>query len=249
MCVYLTSRCLLILSILFLLLLPCEHAGAEPNGVSSGSAHSADALEKNAPRASGHDATVPGRGHFSIAGGTGVPFAGFAEVAVGPTDWLGIGAVGGVADTFDEYGVGGRARLVAYRGGPLELVLSVPVIYYPPVAKRGNESWLLTNPSLVLAGTLSGGSVYGGVGGLLASCTDGLGEFMSEESDDEQMGRGPMVDGIWNTVHAGGALPVGTRTDITLDGSLMLTGFVLSKSYAERIGPPFVALVGARRVF
>src|SRR5262249_16688226 len=123
-------------------------------------------------------------------------------------------------------------------------------LYYPPVEKRDHESWILTNPSLALTLRVGPGSIYGGAGALFASCTDGIANYLTGKRGSENVMRGtPMVDGVWETAHAGGSLATSTHTHLVLESALMMSSLEPSQTYAEKIGPPFLAEVGARRVF
>src|SRR5262249_15549028 len=158
------------------------------------------------------DPMFPGTGHVSIAVASGVPFAAIGEISIGTTEGFTLSAIGGVVDTLDEYGVGGRARVRVFRHRDAEIVLTLPVLYYPPVAKRGDEPWVLTNPSLVVAGRFSSVSLYGGAGVLVATCTENLvAHFDTKPVKGKE--RSPMVDGIWNTLHAGGSIALNARVD------------------------------------
>jgi len=249
------AQCMMFAVVTVLLVVGVAHADPPANLAFTVTDETTSPDRSASNKESGRDPSFPGTGHVTISGATGIPFAAVGELALGTTDDFTLSAVGGVADTFDEYAVGGRARIAVFRHRPLSVVVGLPVLFYPPTPKRGHEPWILTNPSLVLSGRFSSGaSIYGGVGALLASCTDGLaGHFSGSMQMENESGASaeetPMVDGAWNTVHAGGALPIGTTSEIFLESALVLSGIRPSQSYSEKIGPPVFALVGARRAF
>jgi hypothetical protein len=198
------------------------------------------------------DPLFPGRGGVSASLATGVPFLAVGELAVGTSDAVTIGLVAGVADTMREYAVGGRARVAVFRAQPMSVVLSLPVLYYPPVAVRDDEPWLLANPSLSLHGRLpNDAGIYGGVGALAASCTHSLANHFggNHTAPDGGSSGHQMINGVWNTVHAGGWWPVGDSTAVFVDGALMLEGLELSSSYADMVGPPALAQAGMTLIF
>jgi hypothetical protein len=194
------------------------------------------------------DRFFPGAGHVSLSASTGVPFLALGEVALGASDGFTVSAIGGVADPTPrvEYGVGGRIESSIFRAGRIGLVFTLPVLYYPPSAKRSGEAWVLTNPALLVQGALpwAGLHVYGGVGFLAASCTDGLLAHFDAGASGAGDARAPMVDGAWNTFHAGASIPTSASTALLLDGTLIMSGFTLSQTYAQTVGTPAVVEVG-----
>jgi hypothetical protein len=197
----------------------------------------------------GPDRFFPGAGHVSIGAASGVPFAAIGEISIGVADEFTVGVLGGVADTMNEAGVGGRFQGAIWRTHNFEMVVTMPVLYYPPSKKRGGESWILANPAVLFQGRLPWRDVrvYGGLGGLAASCTDSLFASFGARPSRPHLEPEPataMVDGIWNTVHFGGSVPTTKRTSLFLDGSVILSGFTVSQSYARTVGVPAVAELG-----
>jgi hypothetical protein len=201
------------------------------------------------PAAPSRDPFFPGAGHVSLSLASGVPFAAIGEVAVGTSDAFALSAIAGVADTFHESAVGGSARVAVVRSGGFELVLSLPVLYYPPAAVRGDDPWVLTNPSLVGAYQWGRASVYGGAGGLFTACVGDLAvAFGGKPEKESRPSSIPMVNGAWNTFHLGGAFALTPRVGLFLQTTFVMSGLELAQSYGEKVGPPVVALLGARVV-
>jgi len=194
----------------------------------------------------------PGEGRFALSAAGGLPFLAIGEASWGPTDWFAVGLVGGVASDAKESAFGVRPRVLVLGDRDLALVASLPMLFYPPSDKRHGETWLLANPKLLVAGQFEGGvSVYGGVGGMLTSCSDSVGDHFSgeEQASPEHEEEEPMVDGVWNTVHAGASVPLGSQTSVFFDSGLVMSGFEVSESYAEKVGVPVLLQAGMSQVF
>jgi hypothetical protein len=251
-----TRRPLIGLAMTALVLTCASPVAAQPSPLllatdddSSAGAHAAD--QPRAEPEAVPDPLLPGEGRVALTLAGGVPFAVVGEIGVGLSDGFALGAIAGAADTMDEAAVGGRMRIGVFTREHFDIALSLPVLYYPPSDKRLGEDWLLTNPSLLLRGRPGAGiGIYGGVGAVATSCVDSLvGAFGGESHHDAGVPAKPMVDGVWNTYHAGGTVHVTAGFSAFLDTMLIARGIVPAESYADRVGPPFLAIAGGSYVF
>ncbi len=243
------------------ILLLCEEVAAEPSPLllqraRAGEEETTETEEPalaNDPATSAPppDALFPGRWRGAVSLASGIPFAVVGELTLGTSDDFALGVIGGLASTGDEYAVGGRLRLRVLELGPVDLAAVLPVLWYPPVEKREGASWLLTNPSLLLRGRPSEDwLVYGGVGAVLAACAADIGAVFSGEAAHHDDGADDeMVNGAWHTFSAGVSVVVYDDVAVMLDTMVMMTNFVPSKSYAEAVGPPVLATLGANYTF
>jgi hypothetical protein len=245
-------RLLLACSLAALVGIAPRRASAEPTGlafVAHDGAAPSSAPATAQPPAQPADPFLPGAGHVALSLASGIPFAAVGEVAVGTTDWMAVSAIAGIADTGGVSAFGGSLHVAAFRRGRYELMLSVPVLYYPPAAVHDDIPWLLTNPSLVFAYRWDRASVYGGAGALFTTCVGGLAAtFGGPPVHDTQPLTHPMVNGAWDTLHLGGAYGLTPRVGLFAQTSLMLSGVEIAQSYAEKVGPPVLALAGVRVV-
>jgi hypothetical protein len=194
------------------------------------------------------DRFFPGAGHVTLSASSGIPYAGVAEVALGASDGFTVAAVAGIADPdpMVEYAVGGRIEASIFRTRNVGMLFTLPILYYPPSAKRDGGSWILTNPALLVEGSLPWGGlhVYGGIGVLAASCTDDLLEYFNGSSTSSSKDRSPSMEGAWNTFHLGASIPTSRSTSLFFDGMLIMSGLEVSETYSRKIGFPAVAELG-----
>jgi hypothetical protein len=240
-----------LLALMAALSLLSSNAAAEPSPLlitgSSQPDHRQDASEPSgSPRP---DALFPGRWRVGVSLASGVPFAAVGELVVGTVDDFALGFIAGVATTGDESAVGGRARIRVVDAGDVDVALVLPVLFYPPVEKRNDAFWVLTSPSLLLRGRPSEDwLVYGGAGAVLAACVDDIGTVFSGD-EHHALATEQMVNGAWHTFNAGASLRVHDGVALFVDSMVMMTNFVPSESYSDKIGPPFLAELGANYTF
>jgi hypothetical protein len=174
--------------------------------------------------ASTGDYLFPHAGGASASLATGVPLLWIGELSYGFTDRFSVGAVGAatpnVAGIHGTAAIGVRPRGVLFTAGPWRGALLVPVLYYPKVDGFGGdrEPWMLARPSLILERRFaSGARVTGGVGVIAAACTDSILTLGKEQT---------MMGGVWETLSAGGAIPISARTELFGELSLVTRGVV-----------------------
>src|SRR5947199_207249 len=79
------------------------------------------------------------------------------------------------------------------------------------------------------------GDAGGGV--VFAGCTDTVSALLHGRKPQQDSSQ-KMVDGIWTTVHAGGAMPVTPSLQVIFDGGMVLGGANRRVEYARRVGIP-----------
>jgi len=200
----------------------------------------------SAQAAGAHGYLFPTPGEVTMTTAIGVPYLAVSEISVGITDGFSTGVLFAVAD---EIGVGIRPRLALFTAGPAQLAMAVPIVYYPPMSKRNGEDWVYTDPQLRLEIALPRGAhLYGGAGIVFAACSGTVGALLHgrKPSEDEKH---PMVDGVWTTVHFGGAMPVTPSLQVIFDGGMVLGGATPRIEYAHRVGIPVLAELGIAKTF
>jgi hypothetical protein len=179
---------------------------------------------------------------------TGIPFIAMSEVAAGVGDRFAIGALAGIAlsgsDGPRNTGFGLRPRVVIVTLGSNRLAAVAPTLYYP----IGRGSWFLTRPSVLVEHRFASGAyVTGGAGVVVVSTADNLagghGGVALPYGGSPGLNSANATNGFWNTLTAGGALPLGDRTQAFGDVTLIMRG--LSLPGAEWIGAvPFTVTLG-----
>jgi hypothetical protein len=195
---------------------------------------------RGADRSGAGDYLFPHAGDVSASFATGVPLLAIGELSYAFTDRFALGAVAAatpnVAGVRGTVAVGVRPRGVVFATGRWRAAIPVPVLYYPKVDGFGGdrEPWMLTRPSLIVEHRFgSGARVSGGVGLIAAACTDSILTLGKEHT---------MMGGVWDTVSAGGAVPLSARTSLFAEASLVMRGVVPA---ADWIGvSPVVGFVG-----
>jgi hypothetical protein len=194
------------------------------------------------------DYLFPGSGAFSLSLATGIPFIAMSEVAVGAGNRFAVGALAGIAlsgsDGPRNTGFGFRPRVVVVQLGDNRVAAVAPTLYYP--IARG--SWFLTRPSVLVEHRFANGAfLTGGAGVVVVSTADNLsgrsGGVALPYGGSPGLNAANATNGIWNTLTAGGALPLGPHTQAFADVTLILRG--LSLPGDEWIGAvPFTATLG-----
>ncbi len=166
-----------------------------------------------------------------------------------------------VSDKFNETSVFLRPRVAIVQGSWFDIAGHLPLVYYPAAEVRHDYDWVLTNPAMFFrahAGKRT--SLYLGAGMVFASTTESMAAAFRdperaeppEDWDFSNVGEASLdttVNGIWNTVHAGIDVKLGGGWITQLDLILLLEGVQVSKSYADKVGPPVFAQAGATYVF
>ena len=204
---------------------------------------------------------LPGAGRVAFSVSAGVPYAALAEVNLGVSNWFSLGAGAAVSDKFNEWAVFARPRFLLAHPGPVEVVLQVPVLYYPKVERRGGWDWFLANPALLVRGPVTRSTcAYLGVGAALLSTTESLSSaFRDPKAEEPPLDwdfserpaeqRHETVNGVWNTIHLGVDQALGRNWVVGFDSLLLLKGIDIAKDYSRKVGPPFVAEAGVSYVF
>lgn len=160
-----------------------------------------------------HDPFFPGGGHANLSLSSGLPFLAMGEVAFGLGDRFAIGAVG--AATQGPAGFGVNPRVALFDTGRFRGVVMAPSLYYP-FAPEGGSPWVLTRPRFVLEHAWAFGLRVGG----------GLGAVATTSTDRRPAGYGEknVATGIWNSFDATVAMPLGERTSLFAEGTLVMNG-------------------------
>lgn len=206
------------------------------------------------------DRLFPQPGQVALTASSGVPHALLGEIAVGISPWFSLGAGATVSAKWNETSLFLRPRIALVTGEHLALAFHMPVAYYPASERRDGWDWFLTNPALFVRGHFTKStSMYAGAGVVAASTREGLHEFFGQADPDQppedwdfsdvEGGGVPLVNGAWNTVHLGFDQALSSHWVLHVDSLLLLSGFSLSQSYAERVGPPVFIQAGASFVF
>jgi hypothetical protein len=188
------------------------------------------------------DYLFPRAGRFSASVASGVPFLGIGELTYGVTERFAIGALGAATPDVGAIdgtaAVGLRPRGVVVQAGRWRSGLVVPVLYYPTLRGFGGERdpWVLVRPELTLERSLdSGVELNVALGLVAAACTESLATFGREHSAN-------VMGGVWDTVRVGGGVPIGGRTSLFGEASLVMTGV---KPATTWLGvAPVIALAG-----
>lgn len=173
---------------------------------------------------------------------TGIPFLAMTEVAVGLGDRFAVGALAGIAMSGDgppnNVGFGVRPRVAILKGESYRLEVVAPTLYYP----KSNGTWYLTRPSAQVERTFeNGASLYGGVGIVMVLTAGGPASLPYGGTPTDKNGQA--TNGIWNTLSAGGAIPVSKKTHLFGEASLVLDGYKLPGQ--EWVGGvPFTVTLG-----
>jgi hypothetical protein len=219
----------------------------------STTAHAEDAPVDQPPRRR-PDALFPEPGKLSLSLATGIPFLAMTELAAGVHERFAVGALAGIAMSGDgppnNVGFGVRPRVDVWDGGAWRVTATAPTLYYP----KATSSWFLTRPSAQLERRFDDGSgVFGGLGVVAVISQDALtgksreGEPVLPYGGTPSKKAGEASNGIWNTVHLGGAIAVSPRTHLIGEGALILRG--LSLPGQEWVGGvPFTINLGVATV-
>lgn len=197
----------------------------------------------------------PDAGHATVAGATGLPFLGIAEVGIGVTNGFAIAAVAGITPSVVTAGVRPRFRIAT--STRTALVLLSPVLYYPRASAPGpgnvgDSNWVLARPELFLDGAISDRvHLAGGMGVIAAASVEALGQLASgHELRMPPYGDGTprkgFAGGIWNTLSARGSWAFAERSHVFAEAGLVLAGVVPAEGVG---GPPVVVTIGAQHAF
>jgi hypothetical protein len=201
----------------------------------------------------------PEAGHVSAVAATGFPFLGLAELGVGLTDGVAIGAFGGitVAD-WARWAAGVRPRFSVHATERTSFVLNVPILYYPttstPGGPFGNTSWLLARAELFVDRALgSRWHLAGGLGIVAAASTKAIGDLVSGHEvvmppyDGNPQATKGVAGGIFDTFAGRGSYAIAPDTHLFAEASLVMNGIV--PATAQIGGPPLVLNMGVQHAF
>jgi len=203
-----------------------------------------------------HGDLFPGAGRPTVAGATGLPFLGIAEVGFGVTNGFTVGAVGGITPSVVTAGL--RPRFRVPTSERTALVLVVPMLYYPKASAPGpgnigETSWVLARPELFFdVSTSERWEVGVGMGFVAAGSTYALGQFFEGRkfamppyngSTDSDHG---FAGGVWNTACTRASYALDGQTHLFAEGSLVMKGIALANDVG---GPPIVVTLGAQHSF
>ena len=195
-------------------------------------------LRANAQEESVHnnDHLFAHKGRSMVTLATGIPYLGIAEYAYGFSDRFSLGLSVGVTPNVEGYGFRIRGILLQSRED-FRLYVRMPVFYYPKT--EHGEPWMLAWPVVSAEWMLQSGtrlSIGGGV--VAAACMNSiLGREGMEDEEDKFMG------GVWNTVHAGVAIPLNRTIMLETEVSSVMSGLKLAgKDWIG--GPPVILVLG-----
>ncbi len=194
-------------------ILPVVHV---PTEIPEPAAEVTPAAEEPRPRL--HDALFPGGGHVSMSVASGLPFVAIGEIAIGIGDTFAIGALGGA--TPDVPGFGIRPRVSLFDTGVVRGVVVAPSLYYPSTAEGGSP-WLLTRPAFVVEHQWKRGTRLGGGIGMVAASS--FAELAGHKRRSTYTTK-ELEAGVWETVNATFATPLGERTSFFVETALVFHG-------------------------
>ncbi len=196
-------------------------------------AAAAGALLFSSPRARADDPLFPESGRFSASLSTGIPFIALGEVAYGVTDGFAVGLLGGTTPVVP--GVGLRPRAVLASARAVRVEVTVPLVYYPSTGTH--DPWVLAMPTLLVdAAFASGARLKIGAGAVGAAYVEWLASLGRDRGDGA-------VGGVWETLEAGGSVPLSARTSLFGELTGVFDGFrPAGKDWIG--GPPFVLALG-----
>lgn len=169
---------------------------------------------------------LPEAGHVSVSLGTGVPFLAIGEVSLGLDEGFALGLVAGVTPVVEGAGV--RLRGVLAESGRVSLLFDAPVLYYPDTTTR--TAWFLARPALLVDLRIGDAAhVQAGAGVILETS-------VGREWPD-------IIESAFQTLRAGGILPVSDHLALFADVGLVFDGLRLAGPEWGG-GPPVVAALG-----
>jgi hypothetical protein len=168
------------------------------------------------------DYLFPPPGDFSMSFATGIPLLAIAELDYAVRSGLAVGALAAATPDIGSMrgtaALGVRPRGILFESGPWRAVLTVPALYYPPVAGFGGDrdSWVLARPTFTLERTLrSGVRANFGLGLIAAVYTEGIFGQSAERG-------APRTVTLWNTMSLGGAVPLSSRASLFAEAALVM---------------------------
>lgn len=180
--------------------------------------------------ASDHVLNARGKGRVTIA--TGIPYVAIGEYAYGVSDRVTVGVMAGVTPSIPGYGV--RARAVLYERRDFRVYFCTPLLYYPKTNGLGGDPWWLSRPNINFEWVNRKGFRYKAGGSLIAAA--------SHRSIFGDAAYARFSPGVWNAVHGGISFPVGSNLTLQLEGSLVMKGVRVPKSWVG--GPPVILVMG-----
>jgi hypothetical protein len=162
---------------------------------------------------------------------------------------------------FNETSLFVRPRFALATTKWFDVAYHMPIAYYPKSERRDGWDWFLSNPALFLrVRPRPTTSFYGGAGVVLASTTDSLSAAFRdpepaeppEDWDFSDVGEEEghlTVNGVWNTLHLGLDQALNEDWIVSVDSILLMDGLKVSKTYAQKVGPPIFVQLGITYVF
>lgn len=198
----------------------------------------------------------PGRGHVNAGAATGLPYFAIAEVGVGLTDGIAVGAFVGVTPSVWAFGLRPRFRVQATER--TSFVLVSPIVYYPAASApgilgMGREPWLLTRTELFVDRAIGERwHAAGGMGIFAVAATKAIGDLLTGRDvampayDGDPKATKGFAGGIWNSLAARGSYALQPSTHLFAEASLVMKGV---KPADDVGGPPVVFNVGVQHAF
>jgi len=165
---------------------------------------------------------------------TGIPYVAIGEYAYGISDRVTLGVLAGSTPNVEGYGI--RARLVVYE--PREdfrVYFCTPVLYYPTTKALGGDPWWLARPNINFEWMTERGFRYK-VGGSLIVASSNHALFGNPA-------HAKFPPGVWNAVHGGVSLPLGSSATVQCETSLVMDGVHVAGSNWIG-GPPVIVILG-----
>lgn len=217
--------------------------------------------ENEEPKPPAPDRLFPGAGRVAVTVSSGIPHAALGDINVGVSPWFSMDLGATLSAKFNETSLFVRPRFALGTGRWFDVAYHMPIAYYPKSERRHGWDWWLINPALFLrVRPRDGTSFYGGMGIVAASTTDSLSAAFrdpepaeppenwdfSDVGDEEAH---LTVNGVWNTFHLGIDQALTQDWIASIDSILLMDGLSLSRSYAEKVGPPVFVQAGITYVF
>ncbi|MBI2619885.1 MAG: hypothetical protein HYW57_07365 [Ignavibacteriales bacterium] len=173
-----------------------------------------------------------GTKRFTIT--TGIPYVVIGEYAYGISDRLTFGVLAGLTPNVEGYGIRGRIVLSEPRND-FRVYFCTPILYYPKTKELGGDPWWLIRPNINFEWITERGLRYKVGGSLIAASSHHT--IFGDPSDAK------FPPGVWNALHGGIALPIGSGVTFQCETSLVMNG--LNVAGSDWVGgPPVILVVG-----
>ncbi len=174
------------------------------------------------------------KGQSRITFATGIPYVAIGEYAYGFSDRVTVGVVAGLTPNVEGYGI--RVRAVLYEPDEaFRIYFCTPIMFYPKTKELGGDAWWLTRPNINFEWITQSGFRYKIGGSLIAAASQHT--LFGNPADAK------FQPGIWNALHGGISLPVGSNITFQCEASLVMSGFkVAGPDWVG--GPPVILVLG-----